>query len=204
MCRRWRNIAHSTPELRNTITICLRSSDSGFLNHLTLAKEWIERSRQLPLSISLCITVSTTDTEILAIHMVNIFNKHSDRWVNLKYKGPLQMASNFLGDVPLLHTLHLKNTSYYNGRYMIRLHSTRLQALSMTGEVLNAVQLEWYHLTQVVMQLATPSECIEVLRRAPLLTKCTFGPPRDSTVLAHFNVPSTAEPGCAPRNTMES
>ncbi|KAF8195087.1 hypothetical protein BJ912DRAFT_1040622 [Pholiota molesta] len=180
VCRRWRNLVHSTPELWNTIPICFRSSESRLLDRLTLIADWLERSRRLPLSINLCVTEHAKELAVLPVPLTNLFNNHSHRWVKLQYDGPLHLAANFLGDIPRLHTLHLFSPGRFWGEPEVafRLNAPKLHTMMLVGHVFSRIQLDWHTVRKVEMELATLTECIKLLNQAPHLAHCVLGPLR--------------------------
>ena len=83
VCRKWRAIAWSSPQLWSSIFLSL--SYKSFSSNLRIAQEWLSRSGQLPLSISVsmrnCHSVSMDDV----LPMTYLLNKYAGRWHHLEF-----------------------------------------------------------------------------------------------------------------------
>ena len=80
VCKLWRAIAHSTPELWTSFKIYIPSSD--FPEHIQYARQWLLRSGQLPLSIQICTDPSESLKwqRTLVVELIDLLNRHSHRW----------------------------------------------------------------------------------------------------------------------------
>ncbi|KAF5310689.1 hypothetical protein D9619_008112 [Psilocybe cf. subviscida] len=82
VCRQWRNIAWSHPPLWNTLEIDL--SLSGHEHGPSIVREWLERSRSLPLDIRVVDSQGLSDdVEEYAISTVNVIKQFSSSWRSL-------------------------------------------------------------------------------------------------------------------------
>lgn len=178
VCRRWRTIAHSTPQLWNTLFLYLQSSNSGASPITTsgtlFVQKWIDRAGLLPLSISICASI-THVREITAKEIIDVLNRYADRWLQLKYDGASTLLRRFSSDgeeLPQLHTLHINN-EFRSSAYTLNIYPKRLIKLSITGVRLAVATSDWRHLIQLEIGQAPLAECFEALRQAPHLTHYT-------------------------------
>ncbi|KIM36479.1 hypothetical protein M413DRAFT_424844 [Hebeloma cylindrosporum] len=101
----WRRIAFSTPQLWNTININILPNDD-LTTQVELTKEWLARSRQLPLHISLVSEESDTELDPNPlIPLCNVLQNVSSRWCRLVLGISATLYSTFLGDVTCAPTL---------------------------------------------------------------------------------------------------
>ncbi|KAF8195086.1 hypothetical protein BJ912DRAFT_164547 [Pholiota molesta] len=185
VCRSWRDIAHSMPRLWNVLPLYLRDSDSGPLPGPLLVKEWIGRAGQLPLSIYFSVFEALDGPENLgvAVQIINVFNQYSIRWRDLKYGGPPSLLSHFSSDMqglPQLRSLSLETRSRGPDHGIttydepLKLRPKKLKALTILAIIPHTLDFDWCHLTQLDISFVALADYFEVLRRAPLLTKCSF------------------------------
>jgi len=81
ICGRWRTIAWSTPRLWDSISINFNTSSLG--DKLQLAREWLSRSGQLPLSISITAGIGRDVPPLpvpLLSAMIDVINGYAHRW----------------------------------------------------------------------------------------------------------------------------
>lgn len=177
VCRRWRAISQSTPQLWMDIPLRLRASNLRSLP--LLAKDWIDRSGQLPLSINFTVSPTKSLAPALISSMIAVLNQYSTRWLQLKYEGPSSALSQFASHTcgySMLKTLKLKayisrNFGAFNlGTFKLR--PTDLLELSFVR--LQTVTIDWNYLARLNFTALSSADCLEALRRAPNLTHCTF------------------------------
>ncbi|KAF8194956.1 hypothetical protein BJ912DRAFT_1040526 [Pholiota molesta] len=179
VCRRWRAIALSTPQLWNTLLLYLQSSNSRTSPIITggvpFVQKWIDRAGVLPLSISVCASI--TDLHEPALEIIDLLNRYADRWLQLKYDGTPTWLYRFLSnrnELAQLHTLHIN--ANYESRFVshtLNIYPKRLIKLSIIGIRLAVIKFDWRHLIQLEIGKVPPAECFEALRRAPHLTNYT-------------------------------
>ncbi|PPQ97307.1 hypothetical protein CVT26_006653 [Gymnopilus dilepis] len=88
ICKRWRQIAWSTPDLWTNLTIHPEHVTSR--THIELAEEWLSRSGTLPLWI-FCSSPFFDEKEpeqALYSEMLEVFSRYSDRWYSLSLYLP--------------------------------------------------------------------------------------------------------------------
>lgn len=131
VCRHWRTIAHSAPQLWQTLFLCpLTSSSHSFPQRQSIQK-WIDRAGSLPLSISL--HVSHEDMHD-GIHITPVLNRCANRWLKFKYAGHSELLKYLTGDgqdLSQLRTLHLMDF-FHCSTTGLNLHPQRLHSLSIS------------------------------------------------------------------------
>ncbi|KAF9475111.1 hypothetical protein BDN70DRAFT_884122 [Pholiota conissans] len=179
VCRQWRMIVHSTPQLWNTLLLYARPN---YLLPPNLVEHSIDHSGDLPLSINIYFPSYFAQNSV--DHIIDVLNRYTHRWSQMKYIGPsdtfMKLASSNQ-DLPQLHTLYinpLNDTSHDPSRSeAIKLNSKRLSCLKLFYAVRLGVQdlgLNLQYLKKVELLYTTLYECLDVLRKAPGLRECTF------------------------------
>ena len=93
ICSYWRDIAWSTPSLWSSLVVRVPNEHDFHMATGIVAKEWLDRSGQLPLSIR--VLSKTYNKTISAL--ANIINQYSTRWFNLDLYIPDQYYQLFHG-----------------------------------------------------------------------------------------------------------
>ncbi|KAF9480644.1 hypothetical protein BDN70DRAFT_920396 [Pholiota conissans] len=182
VCRTWRNIAYSTPQLWEKLSL-----QWGLERPPTpsLVKKWIGRASECLLNIRFSVANIRFNQETAdsIIQIIDILNQRSHLWKNLTYDGPLGFLPNFSSgnqNLSQLRTLDIRSCSQYDGRPLdlccrplLRLSIASLNpTLAMTTDS-NCINLIHLKLEDVLI-----SDCIEALRRAHNLEKCILQRPR--------------------------
>ncbi|KAF9480313.1 hypothetical protein BDN70DRAFT_877823 [Pholiota conissans] len=194
VCRKWRAIAHSTPQIWRAIPlICPPNSysDNEPLFKDTLVEEWIGRSGRLPLSINFYSSTSEKvfwtedgpDSTIQAVvKTIEVLNSVSHRWLNLRYSGSNSLLSYFSSDeqdLPQLRTLDVSldndDPNHGPGSIGLNFKATNLKSLSTSGaQRVSTSYLDWNRLTELTMDFSPLSDCFQALQLAPSLAMCVF------------------------------
>jgi hypothetical protein len=179
------------PHLWNTANIHILSNDN-LPTRAELTKEWLDRSRQLPLHLSLVYQESNA-VESELIPLFNVLQNVSPRWCTLALGISPTLYATFLGEVtcaPSLETLILIDDSDGEGHFHLP-HTPLLKHLDVQADLyLSSISIEWGGLTTVKATSVTADEFFEVLRVAEGLDSLRLGglfgyllPP---TPLTHF------------------
>jgi hypothetical protein len=192
VCQKWRQLAWATPELWTA----LRIGSPGNINDLPqLVTEWLERSASLPLTIKLenywGWADGGNDSEV-----INILNKHSARWHDIHF------------DLPARHLHRLYGSSQGNIlRRLVLRQCPRAQAepsdfptfsmkskpsptdLTLLTVDLPYVDIVWNNLTVASVDDIGVDQCVELIRRAPLLNTLTLQRIKHSSDV--FLIPNT-------------
>ncbi|KDR86101.1 hypothetical protein GALMADRAFT_274780, partial [Galerina marginata CBS 339.88] len=186
VCQTWRQIAWATPQLWNFISI--RFQVDKFPARDELVKEWLSRSGQLPLSISVfercyvdenCYIAPIEESTAHHFHsVIQTLNGYSSRWQNLSVRLPSFLCGRFDGTshADILHTLHVlpefSHDEESNGELTIANSTISPRDVAICSFRLQSVHIEWNVLTHFYAKACYIDECLELLRRSPQLTHC--------------------------------
>jgi hypothetical protein len=166
--RTWRRVAFSTPDLWSTVNIHIRSSDN-LRTKAELTKEWLARSRRLPLHLSLVYRTSNVvePEPNPLIPLFNLIQKVSPRWRKLVLEIPPTFCTAFFGGVtcaPTLETLKLFDDAVEGGDF----HLPRTPSLKHLDIRLcipfSAISIDWSTLTTVEANKVLMEEYFDILR----------------------------------------
>ena len=118
ICSSWRNVAHATPQLWNSLHIAIPCSEN--FSSMTVEQhidrrskaiqEWLSRSAAYPLDISLG-RCRDSDLDEFYEKIIDSLIRFSERWRNIEFSAPFQalvpVANLPPSKVPLLETLSL-------------------------------------------------------------------------------------------------
>jgi hypothetical protein len=174
----WRRIAFSTPHLWNTVNIHIPSPSNDKLPmKVGLTKEWLDRSRQLPLHLSLLHEDSNAVKSEL-IPLFKVLQNVSHRWCRLFLEISAGLYTAFLGEVtraPALETLELIDDSGQDGRFHLS-HTPLLKRLDIQVSIhLFSISIDWSRLITVEAIHIVTSEFFEILRLAERLESFRLG-----------------------------
>ncbi|KAJ7454018.1 hypothetical protein B0H11DRAFT_2070014 [Mycena galericulata] len=176
ICRKWRQIALSTPALWRAIRAI------WFSQTLNTDRDLLETSLKLsgscPLSIVLIFAEDEGPPQELAT-FIETLSTYSARWEHLKLFVPLHMLRSVAGPLPLLRNLHL---GYYfqqdfDADPTAAFHDAPLLQtvyLHAYRDAYRAV-LPWSQLTTLTVDLMEPMHCEVVLNLAVNLVHCELG-----------------------------
>jgi len=156
VCRLWRSIAHSTPALWTSFRIYIPSRD--FPQRIQQAKQWLSRSRQLPLSIRILShpSVSLNPLDPRVGELIDLVNSYSHRWESLEIRLSLPLLYCFagLGKSPsMLKTFILSPSGICCIRFL-GIHSNNL--------------------THFAVDFISVGQALKILRLSPQLKECTL------------------------------
>ncbi|CAA7265069.1 unnamed protein product [Cyclocybe aegerita] len=176
VCKRWREIAWATPSLWTTVDVHL-DPRSMTQERSQLLKEWLERSRSLPLtlvirsesSLSTCVG---TPGGLNILSIVDSINSHSSRWSSLAIHAPSSVASR----------LHLKITIRPNAADAAdnSMSSSMTDILpspeqvSLRGLRFRTVRLDWSNVIHVELSDLFVDECLCLLCEATKPVSCNL------------------------------
>lgn len=178
ICRGWRDIFSSTPQLWSTIILDLPKSDSnGLLARFT--QEWIDRSCSLPVTIWIhCRHIYPTPQLIDSwIPFFDAINRCSGRWECLSLNVPDILLPYFQGDGQT--PSRLKELRLYDKGYSNRCHGFFLrnaiphpEKVTIDTSPLSLIGIRWSHLKHVSIRQIGLSECLALFQLAPDMTYC--------------------------------
>ncbi|KAJ7633252.1 hypothetical protein FB45DRAFT_832722 [Roridomyces roridus] len=182
VCRRWRDIALSTPALWSTMTLDIESEDEKLHEHqLGLLHSWLQRSGHCPLSIALVGSYSTRCTPSITALAKTIL-AHASRFRDMDICVPLQDLEHFTVPMPLLRSVTVGPTQYPPANTHVPGHLQRklfLHAPRLTDVVLSnlfnpfSITLPWSQITSLTATLF-PCEAAEILQHTTILQICNI------------------------------
>lgn len=175
VCRAWRQIAWSTPQLWTFICqkICPSKSSTA-----ALMEDWLYRAGDLPLSVWLSVSEHTGVSEMAHLeNVVGLVNSHSHRWQNLGIYGPYGFLRLFYGNsqgAPILHTLelHCSPNGTSQGRFRLKGAKPRPRHVSIHTKLKITdikVDINWIDVTHLRTSSHFPAECHKMISQTPNL-----------------------------------
>ena len=180
VCREWRQLVCSTPQLWTSLQVHLQPSrvSDSYLNYVT---SWINRSGALPLSIYI-YTNQDENCEYLcqaAEYLINILNSCSGRWKSLTLRLPFSILRRLSGNADsgsILRSLKLISANHGTNEgvgFGIANLGARPAYVYLSAISSRAVSLNWGNVTQVELDDLSVDDILELLRIAPRLLICT-------------------------------
>jgi len=175
----WREIAFATPHLWNTVNVVIPSIDKLPIT-VELTKQWLDRSRQLPLYLSLVHRAfewdEQTEGEVVSlIPLFNILQNVAPRWYKLVLGIPPTLYTTFLGELtcaPALNTLFVRGL-FGGGQFFLPLTPSLKHLDVQSTLLLPDISIDWGNLTTLKYDWFSLDELFEVLRLARVLESFT-------------------------------
>lgn len=191
ICRRWRDIARSTPTLWSSICLPLDPQMISFA--IEVARTWPARSGIFPLSIVLGVGLHHNHVgEELETHpALPILFSNSGRWVDLGLHLPAAWVVSFdevKERLPLLQKLTLSGG--LSGRCMAFEHAKMLRTLDLDTMIdVNDVAVPWGNLTKFITRGRSTHQLADTLRICFNLVECEL----KGVTGIYFNAPVIEE-----------
>ncbi|KDR69853.1 hypothetical protein GALMADRAFT_912491 [Galerina marginata CBS 339.88] len=183
VCRSWRDISLTTARLWTTIKIFIYSLDKTPLL-AEIAKCWMARSGQLPLSISFSIATSILKWEMAHVYqaapLIEVIRYYSSRWRRLTLYIPADLYEDLtdpLTFTPVLQDLRIFPvvTQDSDRLFIFRLAKAPLLSRLETSCVsVNNIQIPWLSLTTLNVDSIFVDETLELLKLAVQLISAKF------------------------------
>jgi hypothetical protein len=177
ICRQWREIAVSTPTLWRAIRMdVLRiTSDENLRAQLQLLETWLSRSGECPISLRLSGTKFWASPFLPRI--LHAVLRHCRQWEHVELCVPFDHLYRIRGDMPLLRYLKLDTDSLPLRNPPMTLFNRAPQLKDVVLGVWDPsfMHLPWQQLTHLSTRYFFLAECVDVIRTAVNLVRCTFG-----------------------------
>ena len=119
----WREVAFGTPQLWNTINIHVCFPSNNITPKIELTKQWLDRSGQLPLYLSLRIRTTNIKFESCLLGpLFSLIRNLALRWYLLALDISPKLYTTFIDDLtcaPRLHTLKLVDQKLLRGQFFL-------------------------------------------------------------------------------------
>jgi hypothetical protein len=176
VCWAWRHIAWATPQLWKTMNLLVPNTPP--MSTVDLVRQWLTRSGQQPLSISLMFQnfpEKFQDVHESISSLFCVIRYYSYRWRRMQLVIPETYMDGLLrgtDSLPLLETLKVHPIFQPMHSVRIRLGNTPLlRKVEFEDLYLQSIFLEWTNLTFVSFTCVLLDELFQILRLAPGMTE---------------------------------
>jgi hypothetical protein len=172
VCQKWRQLAWATPQLWTSLGIHIKSLNR---HRAQLVPEWLDRSASLPLTIRLSDYRwhEEGNDEDPCDEVINVLNKHSARWHDMDFVLPAHLLERLSGlsQENILSRLVLRFFNPPSSRFSTFSMKSKPSPTDLTllGVGLPYVDIVWSNLTVASISDISVDDCLELIRRAPLL-----------------------------------
>ena len=172
----WREVAFGTPRLWNTINIQINFSCNNITPDIEITKQWLDRSRHLPLFLSLRVskTIEPSLEPRLLGPLFSLMQNLIPRWHTLVLDISPKLYTTFIDGLtcaPLLHTLKLVDYKQAKGQFLLA-QTPSLKYLEISNHFISDIVIEWGNITHFQSDCLSIDEFFETLRLAGRLTSC--------------------------------
>ncbi|KAJ6532686.1 hypothetical protein DFH09DRAFT_1370184 [Mycena vulgaris] len=183
ICRKWREIALTTPALWRAVALLFLKQQRREPN-LGLLDAFLTRSGSCPLTIKLVYydTISDSDPSPRIAPFLQKIASHCARWEHLKLYVPHHSLRSITGPLPFLRSLQI-GVPTADPEPSENTDGSILTSAFLTAPLLRQVNLRsyqdvystilpWSQLTVLTVELVFPGECITILNLAVNLVYC--------------------------------
>jgi hypothetical protein len=170
VCRRWRTVAISTPQLWSSV--CVKSIRKGSIS-IEMLQIWLLRSCNSPLTLS--VNAESFDDVVVARSYINALIPHCRRWQDVEFALPVSLLSMFnavAGSLPLLQKLglYIDTLDPFLDAFKVApmlCDVTFAYDLSPTS-----IRLPWRQLKRCDVQYSSASVCLYIMQQSVNLVHC--------------------------------
>ncbi|KAF9481259.1 hypothetical protein BDN70DRAFT_992058 [Pholiota conissans] len=176
VCKSWRAISWSTPQLWTSISIDIYIANDNFIDIL---REWLVKSGELPLYLAVTTSCYEDECDQIAERIVDLIAEYSSRWFFLKLEYslgsfPLTYICSKISQASLLATLKII-CDFRDHAIDFKL-LRNLESLSMRYlEFKRLLNINWNRLTRIEGGIMLSLKLFfELFSQAVCLTHCTL------------------------------
>ncbi|KAF9028358.1 hypothetical protein BDZ89DRAFT_1160360 [Hymenopellis radicata] len=190
----WHALALSTPRLWAVLPIEIWSGKS--YPPLAIVELWLERSRRVPLTFSLCQMTGWGDDDILASKLIHKLMKHLDRWADVTLKLDCAMSVRALTKhrnvAPRLlrsmditfnlpfRALHVRDIDELSQTLLLFTDAPRFSSLVVHGanvfQHIDVPRVHWGGLTEIrLSEVDSVYTCLDLFAMCKNLVRCSLG-----------------------------
>ncbi|KAJ7493154.1 hypothetical protein B0H11DRAFT_2005143 [Mycena galericulata] len=169
ICRKWREIAVSTPVLWRSISIPPAQGRKNVASRFNLLETWLGRSGSCPLSLDMRSTEASEVAQFTQAIVV-----HCIRWQYLRLFIPQELLSSVKGEMPLLRDLRigLIPDNEVSAPISVFHEAPQLRKLTLSSVIPPEVILPWVQLTRLITRNVSQNHCSKMLGYMPNLIYC--------------------------------
>ena len=170
ICSYWREIAWSTPSLWSSLVVCVSSELDSHMG-TSIAREWLARSGQLPLSIRI---YSKPRSKKAVSALADIINQYSARWYDLDLCIPDHCYQHFHATgnhAPILKFIRFSCIDYMDFKF--QLTCPRLERACLSFFLVGGTNIQWDNLTHLTLRYILVDDSFLILRKTPRLVFCS-------------------------------
>ncbi|KAF8153584.1 hypothetical protein K438DRAFT_1778169 [Mycena galopus ATCC 62051] len=167
ICRKWREVAHTTPALWRAIWFRNRDIPYERENHISDA--WLQRCGSGLLSIK----IQNDKGGVIRPDEISVILAQRARWEHLRLDLFVLSFRAINGPMPLLRCLELELTGVSFPESALASHDVpRLREVVLNGRDATHIALPWAQLTSLSIVGAIPSKYLPILQQAAALVHC--------------------------------
>ncbi|KAJ7193785.1 hypothetical protein GGX14DRAFT_378565 [Mycena pura] len=170
ICRHWRDIALSTPQLWRAIRLGLPVEVTPE-SQLEMAKAWLVRSG----SCSLSIDMETVPLYMLEPELVEAILPYHSRWEYIKLNISSSDLLHDVGSLPMVRQLDLRFRRDSTAFPVPAIDAPRLRTAILWQFKYPSKFLPWHQLTSLTLEAMQPHECTPILKQTVNLIHCVLG-----------------------------
>ncbi|KZP14031.1 hypothetical protein FIBSPDRAFT_935949 [Athelia psychrophila] len=189
ICRRWRTIIFSSPQLCASISLVVNSKHLD--SQIALADMWLSHSGEYPLSIDLRDSYSPLND----MHfLMEVFVARSEQWHTVHLSMRAELINCLLGAANRLHRLEtlsfgrdIRWTTTLTHISTIFATAPRLRSLRLFNLQGLIPQLPWKQLQDLIIDSGiSAQDCLDIMKLTSNLLKCEVLISRYSTEITHL------------------
>ncbi|KAK7014301.1 F-box domain-containing protein [Favolaschia claudopus] len=171
ICRQWRDIACTTPQLWRAIDLNPKNVDNLptiLEGTLALTDLWVSRSGHCPLSIRMG---SQHDPLSILAPLI----PHCNRWEHLTWRLDSTRPLSWIRSLPLLKSFDLEfSTSAADDEIVVLQDLPLLSTVILDDFRIPHIILPWSQLTSLTLKWIYPGHCVSILQQTTRLVQCTL------------------------------